>query len=180
MTRPRPFEIQRAFHIVAQPDEMGSGGWSRKTSARNATHFRSQGVCLAGGWHMRGFVTQQAISVIMPSHLRTPGDTITWRRAFPSALTCTHDASYVGRARRQGGLAASSLAASLASPGSQIGIALQTPYAASHTHQIPAPRTLSHNGGFPSKRGGQFAGRKQKSKDIGVKSQRAWLLTLRT
>jgi hypothetical protein len=128
MTRPRPFEIQRAFHIVAQPYEMGSGGWSRKTSARNATHFRSQGVCLAGGWHMRGFVTQQPISVIMPSHLRTPGDTITWRRAFPSALTCTHDASYVGKARRQGGLAASSLAASLASPGSQIGIALQTPF----------------------------------------------------
>jgi hypothetical protein len=61
----------------------------------------------------------------MPSHLTTPGDTITWRRAFSIALTCTRDASYARKARRQGGLAASSLAASLASPGSQIGIALQ-------------------------------------------------------
>src|SRR6516162_5326704 len=73
-----------------------------------------------------GFVTQEPISVIMPSHLMTPGDTITWRRAFPSAITCTRDASYGGKAQRQGGLAANSLAASLASPGSQIGIALQT------------------------------------------------------
>src|SRR6516162_11553287 len=105
-----------------------------------------------------GFVTQQPISVIMPSHLMTPGDTITWRRAFPSAITCTRNASYVGKAHRQGGLAASSLAASLASPGSQIGIALQTlfpgtpsadsahccaiPYRSGNGHPNPNPQSF--------------------------------------
>ena len=110
---PFPQSIQGVIKPgVVSNRERGSQCAPLSQSIGEAARTLSQGAPLspiASGCAMtvdalcRGFATQQPIAVIMSRHLTTPGDTITWRRAFFRALTCTLDASYVGKARRQGG-----------------------------------------------------------------------------